>query len=859
MPQGDGEGSQDFEQDAATADAMAVLDEMVATTQGNTRLAELLGIQPAGGDGGDDNDAESLCGMQGDEEGASVDEATANPSNAPSIAERLAELWTSIPRSWQMFWELHTDHHARVGTPFANIVQDAVSALRPAGNNPGSSLEGGNASPGRDHEQATASRLSLDSLPSCVRGFALGLARIGGVRVAEAALRRCNLMEPSVLLELATVAAAAGHEPSVLGLLVSHRNRHLLQEQPWRGVVASAIAKLVSQPFDVCAPYWPQAIQLLQHDPTLLHADATHTDVVAALFRCVRGPGVRVYSLFRQRRRQSHAKYDQWLADEDAEAKARLVGAEAVAGHGNVHGSAAAGEAVACGDNTPFVLNCSPGGATFMVGTTSQLGLSNGSYTVEAWVRIRSKSSAQHDAVFGCAHLPRQPRRQCLHLVYRQLTPHLGHYDNDTEACVTVPIGEWHHIAFVYDDAAQTQSIIINGVEYDNEAEKAPLEGDHPTQWGRLMGVFCAVCLPQCVGRAWNQNATHLVCAAGGRMWCAGKVTLDGEITEGRVWRCARTAADVRDTMRIAITSYDAYPTLASCWSLRSSRLDDGTVFPWTVVAGDGPASVPETGSVPAVLGLSVVEVPVAADPAVNDDHDAAGEPWSAVREDCFDPGLALGRPCMEEYDMEEWLVQTLAAEVAKRNKNRRGPEVATCVVPRVTEFLRLCYTHRGVGYDARLGAGARDPSPMLAPYDAALFALKLARWRLPSVGVGIQHNTVMTPQSSKRTPIDVYVPDLWSAMEPAIKGMCSLPGMYLPADVYKLLVSLDIHRSDWTRKDRNPITHRHGLSEALLAMLTMPNTHPVQRRRQVRCWLGVSAMYRYCVVGVPQALHLAW
>ena len=87
MPQGEGEGSQDFEQDAATADAMAVLDEMVATTQSNTRLAELLGMQPAGGDGGDDNDAESLRGMQGDGEGASVDEATANPSKAPSIAE----------------------------------------------------------------------------------------------------------------------------------------------------------------------------------------------------------------------------------------------------------------------------------------------------------------------------------------------------------------------------------------------------------------------------------------------------------------------------------------------------------------------------------------------------------------------------------------------------------------------------------------------------------------------------------------------------------------------------------------------------------------------------------------------------
>ena len=65
---------------------------------------------------------------------------------------------------------------------------------------------------------------------------------------------------------------------------------------------------------------------------------------------------------------------------------------------------------------------------------------------------------------------------QCLHLMIRNYLPYFAFYSNDCVGRTAVSIGHWHHFAFTYDYAIQTQYLYLDGVLECTHGSASPFQ-----------------------------------------------------------------------------------------------------------------------------------------------------------------------------------------------------------------------------------------------------------------------------------------------------------------------------------------------------------------------------------------------
>jgi len=152
------------------------------------------------------------------------------------------------------------------------------------------------------------------------------------------------------------------------------------------------------------------------------------------------------------------------------------------------------------------------------LGRSAELGLTDASFTIEAWVKVNKLSTKTGDAwyddnaIFGTAQYG---NGSGLHCIIRDHCARFDFYCNGMAGMTPIPLREWSHVAFVYNMEDQSQSIIVNGELDVHSCGHSPLKGNVPLDIG-----------------SW----------AGGRY-------LDGDIAEFRVWNVARSAVEVREAM----------------------------------------------------------------------------------------------------------------------------------------------------------------------------------------------------------------------------------------------------------------------------------------------------------------------
>lgn len=111
------------------------------------------------------------------------------------------------------------------------------------------------------------------------------------------------------------------------------------------------------------------------------------------------------------------------------------------------------------------------------IGTANELSIANHSFSVLVWINLDQHNLIDQgdNTIIGSRHgIP----HQCIHLIVRNGHPYMGFYCNDTESPEIIPIKQWHHLAFVYDMAAQSQSIFLNGKLSVREFNRPALQGN---------------------------------------------------------------------------------------------------------------------------------------------------------------------------------------------------------------------------------------------------------------------------------------------------------------------------------------------------------------------------------------------
>ncbi|MCA9688171.1 MAG: LamG domain-containing protein [Myxococcales bacterium] len=165
------------------------------------------------------------------------------------------------------------------------------------------------------------------------------------------------------------------------------------------------------------------------------------------------------------------------------------------------------------------------------------------SFTVECWLKLNTIGGDQ--GILGTA---RSVAREGLHLVVRSGRLYMGFYAVDTEGTTTLPVGTWVHAAWVYDKETQTQRVYLNGV-LDGE-------GSNRASW---------------IG----PDELHL-----GYSYF-GVASLQGSLSELRIWDHARTAAQLRATMHQRLTGVE--PGLAALHPLSTKSAKSGVTLYDTV------------------------------------------------------------------------------------------------------------------------------------------------------------------------------------------------------------------------------------------------------------------------------------
>jgi len=128
------------------------------------------------------------------------------------------------------------------------------------------------------------------------------------------------------------------------------------------------------------------------------------------------------------------------------------------------------------------------------------------SFTAEAWIKLDVISGDQ--CLFGA---DASATRQGLHLTIRSGRIYMGFYGVDTQGATTLAVDRWYHLAYVYDAAAQTQRVYVDGVEDGVGTGKVSYLGT-----GQIL-----------LGRSHSQYY------------------LRGDMSEARIWDHARSATEI--------------------------------------------------------------------------------------------------------------------------------------------------------------------------------------------------------------------------------------------------------------------------------------------------------------------------
>lgn len=118
-------------------------------------------------------------------------------------------------------------------------------------------------------------------------------------------------------------------------------------------------------------------------------------------------------------------------------------------------------------------------GSSGQVVLDSGFSLAQRSFTVEAWVWLNDTAGDQ--TVLGQLNGGGNP----MHLVVRDGRVHLGFWADDLTGATNVPVQEWVHVAYSYDQATRIQRVFLNGQADGSRTADAPFaENNEPLRIG---------------------------------------------------------------------------------------------------------------------------------------------------------------------------------------------------------------------------------------------------------------------------------------------------------------------------------------------------------------------------------------
>lgn len=148
-------------------------------------------------------------------------------------------------------------------------------------------------------------------------------------------------------------------------------------------------------------------------------------------------------------------------------------------------------------------------GGHVKLGTARALGMTNGSFTVEMW--LRPDSLAGDVSLLGT-----DEGEGGLHLMLRDRKPLLAFWYDDAGGATALAEGEWVHLAFRFDAATREQTIFVNGVADARHTAGKLMSGEGMVYLGRRAGLS----------------------------------TLRGAVSDLRIWSVARTDEQIARNLR---------------------------------------------------------------------------------------------------------------------------------------------------------------------------------------------------------------------------------------------------------------------------------------------------------------------
>jgi len=122
-------------------------------------------------------------------------------------------------------------------------------------------------------------------------------------------------------------------------------------------------------------------------------------------------------------------------------------------------------------NNPSFISNGYANQAMLFNGTGNQflygpyISLANTSFTIEMWVKPTVFLNTLDLSMLGLC--PTLGQSKCLHLVIRNISSHyylyFGFFSNDCRGNTPIVLGQWVHVAFVFDITKLRQYIYVNG------------------------------------------------------------------------------------------------------------------------------------------------------------------------------------------------------------------------------------------------------------------------------------------------------------------------------------------------------------------------------------------------------------
>ena len=112
---------------------------------------------------------------------------------------------------------------------------------------------------------------------------------------------------------------------------------------------------------------------------------------------------------------------------------------------------------------------------TITLPSASAMQLRNAAFTITAWIKLSSVSLATYSAIIG--HFSSKNALESLNAVIRADKLYLGFYFSDFSSSLSVPVGQWVHIAFRYSMVNSLQSVALNGVIQSSSLQSMPYDG----------------------------------------------------------------------------------------------------------------------------------------------------------------------------------------------------------------------------------------------------------------------------------------------------------------------------------------------------------------------------------------------